>query len=396
MAQVRTRKRGKTWSFIFEAGIVNGKRKVIEKGGYPTKDAAYKAGVEKYTDYLHGNIGITSEAITLGDFMTQWLNEVVALNVKANTLQTYQSFFNNHISLQLGEVKVQELTPAILDKWVRDLQKAGLSFNTISSVHAFIHHALDYAVYPAQLISSNPAAYIKVPKSAPKSIVKRYIVTPEDFRALLGKYPFGTPMYIPLLLLYYTGMRLSEVLGLAWSDIDFEAKKIKLSRQITYLQKRGYFFTTLKTESSKRDIVTDDYLIEELKRWQSQQIENEKLFGDTYVYTYRENDEHIVRRAKGLPAPAGEKVSLICIQNNGKLVLREFAVKVLRGEGLNTHSFRHTHATLLIENGTTPKEVSSRLGHANVFITQNLYTHVTDKMNEKAADIFTKIMQTNS
>ena len=201
--------------------------------------------------------------------MTQWLTEVVAVNVKATSLQIYQSFFNNHISPRLGEVKVQELTPAILDKWIRDLQKAGLSFNTISSVHAFIHHALDYAVHPARLISSNPAAYIKVPKNVPKSIVKRYIITPEQFRALLEKYPFGTPLYIPLLLLYYTGMRLSEVLGLAWSDIDFEAKKIKLSRQITYLQKRGYFFTTLKTESSKRNIVTDDYLIEELKRWQS-------------------------------------------------------------------------------------------------------------------------------
>lgn len=87
MAQVRTRKRGKTWSFIFEAGIINGKRKVVEKGGYPTKDAAYKAGVEKYTDFIHGNIGITSGAITLKDFMTNWLNEVVALNVKETTLQ---------------------------------------------------------------------------------------------------------------------------------------------------------------------------------------------------------------------------------------------------------------------------------------------------------------------
>ena len=97
-----------------------------------------------------------------------------------------------------------------------------------------------------------------------------------------------------------------------------------------------------------------------------------------------------------MPAPVGEKISLICVQDNGKLVLREFVVKLLRGEGLNAHSFRHTHATLLIENGATPKEVSSRLGHANVFITQNLYTHATDKMNEKAADIFTKIMQTNA
>lgn len=170
MAQVRTRKRGKTFSYIFEAGkSADGKRKVVEKGGYPTKDAAYKAGVAAYNDYLHGNIGITSESISLKDFMTAWLREVVASNVKVTSMQKYQSHFKNQIAPYLGEVKVQDLTPAMLDKWIRGLQKAGLSYNSISSIHALIHQALDYAVYPAQLINSNPAAYIKVPRNAPKN-----------------------------------------------------------------------------------------------------------------------------------------------------------------------------------------------------------------------------------
>ena len=82
--KVRTRKRGKTWSYIFEAEQVNGKRKVVEKGGFATEKDAYNTGVEKYTDFIHGNIGITSESITLKDFMTNWLENVVAVNVKAN------------------------------------------------------------------------------------------------------------------------------------------------------------------------------------------------------------------------------------------------------------------------------------------------------------------------
>ena len=72
----------------------------------------------------------------------------------------------------------------------------------------------EYAVYPAQLISSNPAEYIKAPKNAPRNVVKRHIISPEQFKALPDKYPFGTPSYIPLMLLYHTGMRISEVLGL--------------------------------------------------------------------------------------------------------------------------------------------------------------------------------------
>ena len=116
MSQVRTRKRGKTYSYIFEAGKVGGKRKVVEKGGFATKTAAYKAGVEAYTDWLHGNIGITSEAITLKDFMTKWLAEVISSNVKATSMQAYLSHFKNQIAPYLGEVKVQELPLAMLDK----------------------------------------------------------------------------------------------------------------------------------------------------------------------------------------------------------------------------------------------------------------------------------------
>ena len=141
-------------------------------------------------------------------------------------MQAYQFQLKNQAAPYLGEVKLQELTPAKLDGWLRKLLNEGLAKNTLSAIHAFIHDALNYAVYPAQLISSNPAEYIKVPKNAPRNVIKRHIITPERFKALLKKYPFGSPMYIPLMLLYHTGMRISKVLGLTWQDIDFAKKRI--------------------------------------------------------------------------------------------------------------------------------------------------------------------------
>ena len=394
MAQVRIRKRGKTFSFIFEAGKVDGKRKVVEKGGFPTKDAAYKAGVEAYNDYLHGNIGITSEKVTLREFITSWLKNVVALNVKATSMQCYQNYATKRIFPQLGDYKVQEITPAILDRWLRSLQRAGYAHNTISAIHAFLHQALDYAVYPAQLINSNPAAYIKVPKNAPRNVIKRHIITREQVAALLEKFPFGTPYYIPILLLYHTGMRLGEVLGLCWSDVDFAAKRINLRRQMVYVARQGCFFTTLKTESSNRYILIDDYLLGELRRWKNQQDENEKALGNSYVHIYRERDGHIERRSKGLSAPDGEKVSLVCTRPDGRLILRAVFTAALHDEGLNAHSFRHTHATQLIESGAAPKGVAGRLGHANTQITQNLYTHNTLKLQEETVSIFAENLQT--
>lgn len=394
MAQVRIRKRGKTFSYIFEAGKVDGKRKVIEKGGYQTKSAAYKAGVAAYSDFLHGNIGITSESITLKDFMTHWLNNVVALNVKPNSMQIYQSYLNVRILPYLGSEPVQSLTPAMLDKWIRNLHQEGLSRNTLISIRIFLHSALSYAVYPSQLISSNPADYIKIPRNAPKTVIKRTIITPEQFNALIAKYPFGSPCYIPFLLLYHTGMRLGEVLGLTWHDIDFNAKRINLNQQIVYLKRRGYFFSPLKTESSKRYILIDDYLIGELRRWQAQQADFERQQGDTYIYNYREEDGHIIRQSKCLPCTL-DKAALVCTRDDGHLVIKAVVVNALRREQLNAHSFRHTHATMLIESGANAKGVAGRLGHANIQITQNLYSHNTFKLQQDTLAIFDKNLQTN-
>lgn len=394
-ASVRTRKRGKTYSYIFEAGKTpEGKRKVIEKGGYPTKQAAYDAGVAAYNDWKHGNIGITSKKITVKEFITNWLEKVVKLNVKPTTMQIYESMAKLHIISSLGNLYLKELTPAILDNWIREMQKSGYSKNTLSQIHAILHHALDYAVYPAELIQSNPASYIKIPKKSPTNIIKRHIVSQEQLSVLLEKYPFGTPFYIPILILFHTGVRIGELLGLTWEDVDFSTNTINLSRQIAYISKRGDFFTTTKTESSNRYIVIDNYLVAELKHWKSQQIENEEAVGDSYVYIYKNSEGKMVQQSKGLKYSDGDKMNLICTKENGSPINKCTFARLLQKNGVNAHSFRHTHATTLIESGVPPKAVAGRLGHSNTAITQNLYTHNTRKLQEDAVNVFEKTLQT--
>lgn len=394
MAQVRTRKRGKTFSYIFEAGkTLEGKRKVVEKGGFQTKQDAYNAGVNAYNDWKHGNIGITSENISLKNFLQNWLENVVALNTKATTMQIYKSRIDKNILPALGNIPVQNISPAILDNWMRGLQKVGYSKNTLSSLHALIHHALDYAVYPAELISANPANYIKVPKKAPTNIIKRHIITKDKLNELLEKYPFGSAYYIPILLLYHTGMRISEVCGLTWDNVDLDKNIITLDKQLIYIARRGYFFTTLKTESSNRYIVIDDFLVGELRRWKERQTENEKSAGDSYVYIYSDDTGKMFQQSKVF-ATEYRRDKIICTRSNGCVVGKETLTKIFTAEGINAHSFRHTHATTLIENGATPKGVAGRLGHASTLITQNLYTHNTQKLQADTADIFSKTLQT--
>lgn len=136
----------------------------------------------------------------------------------------------------------------------------------------------------------------------------------------------------------------------------------------------------MKTESSKRYIVVDDYLLSELRRWRERQAENEQELGASYIQIYCESDGSVKRQSKGLPLRSGEKVSLVCTLRKGSLLPKTYFVNQLRLIGLNAHSFRHAHATQLIENGAPAKAVAGRLGHANALITQNLYTHNTQKL----------------
>lgn len=86
---------------------------------------------------------------------------------------------------------------------------------------------------------------------------------------------------------------------------------------------------------------------------------------------------------------------MVCTLEDGRLIRANYVERKLKKENLNAHSFRHTHATILIESGATPKGVAGRLGHSNAVITQNLYIHNTQKLQEDTVSIFEKILQTN-
>lgn len=116
--------------------------------------------------------------------------------------------------------------------------------------------------------------------------------------------------------------------------------------------------------------MVNDYFLDELHWWQEQQSENEKWFGKTYIYVYRESSGRLLRQSKSLLLPGLEKVSLVCTKIDGQICSRTSIIELPGKEGFNAHSFRHTHATRLIECGANPKGVAGRLGHASIRFTQ--------------------------
>ena len=294
---------------------------------------------------------------------------------------------------------MQDLLPARIDTWVNKMLKDGLSQSTIRGTVKVLRTALDYAVYPGELITSNPLRYIKIPKTAPTGIIARHIIDLDTFDRLTHYYFFGTPMHIPLQILYHTGVRIGELVGLTWDEIDLDAKTITLQHQMIHLNWKGHFFAPLKNLSSERSFPIDDELVRVLKAWKAHQAKNELAAGGGYVCVMKNKENKVFEMSKALlaDAPAGSvRVNMVCTWRNGHFCKGEYIRHILTAEGLNAHSFRHTHATMLIENGATPKGVARRLGHRNAEITQNLYTHETEKLKRDTMEVFERAMQTNS
>lgn len=389
VTRIRTKKRGKTWSYAFEAGKTpEGKRRTIERGGFPSESEAYDAGVTAYTDFKHGNIGITSEHITLGEYLDVWLKSIAG-TVSTGTLYGYGSVCGK-IKRYIGHLILQELRPRDVETLIAKLYAEGISRSTLQGYKTILSTALKYAIYPAELISSNPAYGVKVPRNAPTGLVKREIITPDKFKEVMEIYPLGHAYHIPLYIAYYTGMRISEIIGLEWQDIDLEQRIIHLTKQVKIVTGKGYAITKLKNEASERDICFGETLAERLSLWKEMQAQLRLEGGGAYVIQLSKPDNFLISCSKSMLNTMENLTerNFVCTRHNGKLVLATSLEHDLQKKGFNTHSFRHTHTTLLIENGATPKEVASRLGHRTDTITQEVYLHVTKSMRQRLVDIF--------
>ncbi|MBR2214150.1 MAG: site-specific integrase, partial [Selenomonadaceae bacterium] len=359
---------------------------VVEKGGFPTKKEAYEAGVTAFADWKHGNIGITSERITVKEYLAKWL-EHMKHNNALSTIEVYTRRIKR-INQHLGSIILQELKARDVDNMLSVMYKDGLSYNTINSYKGTLHCALQYAVYPAELIVANPAQSLRVPKSAPRRVVDRQVISAEAIKQMLEQYPFGHPYHVPVVLAYYTGMRIGEILGLTWDKIDLEKGVIKVRQQLKHLCNLGDLITKPKTPSSSRDLLIDTEVISMLKEWRLRQSRNEMRLGASYVYVLLEDNQVLQSVSKGLLDRNAESViQMVCTREDGRYVSYGAGVKAMTRLGTNAHSFRHTHATALTEGGATLRAVASRLGQKDINITANVYTHVTEEMQQEALNI---------
>ena len=279
---VRVKQRGSSWAYYFEKAKVDGKRRRGEGGGYATEQDALMAGVEAYNAYIGGGAKKNDASISFADYLDIWY-ERTRLSARNNTLELREKNIRLHIKPALGEYRLSSLTPAIIDRFVHQKRKEGYAYETVARILSNISTALDYAIYPMELLRENPARLIKVPgkEFAPLSRRRpRRRIEDSELALIFQRHPFGSTFHMPLVIGLYFGTRIGEALCLSWDNCDMQRMTIAITQQIQRLAMRGkvglHYVCDLKTDSSRRTLSFDaQVILPLLQRWKRQQAKNE-------------------------------------------------------------------------------------------------------------------------
>lgn len=317
---------------------------------------------------------ISKSKVTINQLVEEY-GEYHKIEVKASSLDSIMKTLRLRVQPYLGECRLDKLTQPRLAEWKVTIGKQDLSDATKKNAYSIFVALLNYAV-KMQYIPKNPLAILgnfKDSSDVSKQPQKLRYYTSEQFQKYIStaKKHCSTVtdwgFYVFFNLAFFTGCRKGEINALKWSDLEGETLHIR--RQITQKLKGQDIETTPKTKSSIRDLQVPKPLMKILEEHKARQQAASHLFTEEY---------RICGGEKPLRDTTIDKKN------------RQFADKADLPR-ITIHEFRHSHASLLINNGIVIQEVSRRLGHSTVEQTWNVYSHLYPNQEEKALEVLNKI-----
>jgi len=358
---IKKNKQTGKWDFVIDIGKdpLTGKRKQKRRRGFESKKEAEKALTALLNEVNEGTYIEPSKQL-YSDYLNKWLRgREHSLSVQ--TLKAYKSYIKTHIAPTLGYVKLSALNPLHIQKFVMELRSKGLSPATVKRIFNVVNSSLNSAV-KMELIKKNPASNnVEKPKWDSK---ENTIWNLKEVSSFL-KVAKSSPYYIAFFLAVMTGMRQGEVLGLRWKDIDFENECLYVKQTLTHDGKQ--FKDGAKSKAGNRSIGLDTYTIAVLKQHRKKVVANKLKYGIAY------NDFDLV-----VCTPKGKPI-------NPRNLLRAFYSLITKANlpKIRFHDLRHTHASLMLQQGENIKLIS---GHSSVKITLDTYSHVLPNMQKEASN----------
>ena len=306
---------------------------------------------------------------SVSEWMDEWLENYLP-NIEETTRVGYKTKIRCYIKPSIGDILIKSLRTEHVQRMINDMNDKGLSPKNIRDTFNNINAAMKKAV-KIRLIPYNPCEAIELPK------LKKYRanVYPTEMIHTLLDTAKDTDMYLPILLLVMVGLRRGELLALRWEDIDFDNNVLKVRKNMVRGEK-GYIIKAPKSEASIRDIYLGNDVIEVLKIARQQYLDDIVSYGTGF-----QNLGFVIRQQDGSPYKPdsmSQKWERF-IKSNGLPKIR-------------LHDLRHSNATALIQAGVNPRVVQQRLGHSDVNITLNTYTHILPEMDIAAAEKLDSIM----
>ena len=301
--------------------------------------------------------------LSLGDFITQWLEAEHRSEIANGTYIRYAGLLRNHIIPNIGSYSLREINPSVITWLLGQMRESGLSPRSAQQARTLLSIALRAAM-EKNLIPENPVFKVRNPKYLAKEMNPLSL---EEIQRLLGTFEdtyMGARLHIALIC----GLRQGEALGLRWSDIDLENGILKIGSQIQRVN-GSPCFVPLKTQRSRRTIVLTQRTIEALRKQRMITAEMRARAGNQW------SDLDLV-----FPGDLGKPLVVKTDYSNWQKALKLCGISPRR-----LHEARHSAATLMYSSGVGIETISRALGHSTSAITSRLYVHNAEEPLTQAA-----------
>ena len=308
---------------------------------------------------------------TVEQFLTQWLEDHKGV-IRIRTYERYEELARLHILPVLGQHPLQKLTPQHIQAFYTKKLKEGLSPTTVNLLHALLHKALDDAVRLGA-VTRNASDAASAPSRAHYEIQPLSMEQAQQFLAAAR----GHSMEALFVLAITTGMRRGEILAIKWQDVQFERNMLQVRRIFTRQPGNRYIEAKPKTEKSRRSILLAPMVVALLKQHRTRQMEARLKAGSQW-----QERDLVFCTSLGTPLNPNKVVDRF------KTLLKRAGLPEIR-----FHDLRHSAATILLSMEIHPKVVQELLGHNQISMTMDIYSHVLPTMQRDAVSKLNNALQ---